>query len=133
MADILSTPRYAKMIAKIARMKGPYRNLFIPDELEAQYMDERMRNALIGMDLAAQKKSQTRSLSLGRQGLSLGRQRLGLAKDRFDFGKGQNRLATLFGALSLPIAGLSAYGTLKESDAIRKQLYEQAGLYRRRT
>jgi hypothetical protein len=110
------------MIAKIARMKGPYRNLFIPDELEAQYMDERMRNALIGMDLAAQKKSQTRSLSLGRQ-------RLGLAKDQFDFGKGQNRLATLFGALSLPIAGLSAYGTLKESDAIRKQLTKQAGLY----
>jgi hypothetical protein len=110
------------MIAKLGRMKGPYRNLFIPDELEAQYMDERMRKMLLGMDLAAQKKSQTRSLSLGRQ-------RLGLAKDRFGFEKGQNRLATLFGALSVPVALGSGYATLKEADAVKKILAKQAGLY----
>ena len=133
--DFTGSPRYQRMIQKMAALRPEQRAIVDTAMLDSAFADDAMKRHMRGMSVAADAINKDRtlankekSLDLQKQSLglrtSLGKDKLDLYKKNMDWGEKQADLGTYIEAASLPVAGYFGYKQMQadqdEAEQTRK-------------
>ena len=132
MNNIEDSPRYMKVLQKMARLNPAQKAIFDAGLVHAQFADENMRNQLAGMRDAAVNLSRQRNLETSRERLGLSREAFTADTDLSNRARGfqtkDRRAAEIIAAGGAATDIVHGYQDLKNKEALAKK-YQGLGRY----